>query len=650
MEKNLYIDASHPDETRIVLKSDNGIEEYEYEDKNKINLKNSIYLGTISRVEPSLQAAFINFGRIKHGFLAFNDIQSDYYQIPTEDKDKLQEAEEKIREDLKNNNLDESNNEFKLENEKTNNEDENLDKNNEDENLDKNNDDENLDKNNEDENLDKNNDDEKQEENNGAVEEKKQNINQREKLKNSYGVTRYKIQEVMKPGQVILIQVTKEERGNKGAALTTFISLAGKYIVLMPNTAKGGGISRKIFNSLDRAKIRNMLSEIEIPKSMGIIVRTAGSNKTKNEIEKDFQNTLKTWDQIKNKALDSNAPSLIYEEGDIIKRALRDIYDNDTTNIYIDGDDGYQKAKSFIKELIPTCAKFLKKHKGKIPLFHNVGIEKELNNIFDPVVKLKSGGYLVINPTEALVAIDINSGQSIKASNIEKTALNTNLEAAEEISKQIKIRDLSGLIVIDFIDMTNFFNKRMVEKKMRESIRKDRARIQTGKISSFGLLEMTRQRLRAGSIRWETNLSLESFALKIVKKSEMLSFTDKVKNVNVQVPEKVKLYIDIILKKEIKYFQDKFKINIQFFADPQLIIPEYCINLFDKNKKIINKILNINKIESLKSGVENKEKKIAKEEKKTNKPLSEKTKKINTKKNKKKLPKTLWIRRKKKAT
>ena len=336
MEKNLYIDASHPDETRIVLKSNNGIEEYEYEDKNKINFKNNIYLGTVSRVEPSLQAAFINFGRIKHGFLAFNDIQSDYYQIPTEDKDKLKEAEEKIREDLKNNNLNELNNEDK--------------------------------------NLDKNNNDEKQEENNDTDEKK--NIDTREKLKNSYGVKRYKIQEVIKPGQVILIQVIKEERGNKGAALTTFISLAGKYIVLMPNTAKGGGISRKIFNSLDRTKIRNIIIEIEIPKSMGLIVRTAGRNKTKNEIEKDFQNTFKTWDLIKNKALNSNAPSLIYEEGDIIKRALRDIYDNDTTNIYIDGSEGYQKAKSFIKELIPKSVKYLKKHKGKIPLFHEAGIEE----------------------------------------------------------------------------------------------------------------------------------------------------------------------------------------------------------------------------------------------------------------------------------
>jgi len=625
MEKNLYIDASHPDETRIVLKSDNGIEEYEYEDKNKLNFKNNIYLGTVSRVEPSLQAAFINFGRIKHGFLAFNDIQSDYYQIPTEDKERLQEAEEKIREDLKNKNLDELSSETSSGDE-TKNSDNKVSENSED-----------------------NTEIEKNEDSESEIEKK--NTNVREKLNNSYGVKRYRIQEVIKPGQVILIQVIKEERGNKGAALTTFISLAGKYMVLMPNTAKGGGISRKIFNSADRTKIRNVLKEIEIPKNMGVIVRTAGANKTKNEIEKDFQNTLKTWDQIQNKALDSNAPSLIYEEGDIIKRALRDVYDNDTSNIYIDGSDGYQKAKLFIKELIPKSAKFLKRHKGKVPLFHEAGIEKELNNIFDPVVKLKSGGYLVINPTEALVAIDINSGQSIKASNIEKTALNTNLEAAQEIAKQIKIRDLSGLIVIDFIDMMNFFNRRLVEKKMREAIRKDRARIQVGKISAFGLLEMTRQRLREGSITWETNLSLESFSLKLVKKSEMLSFTEKVKSVNVQVPEKVKIYIDKILKKEISYFEDKFKIKISFLADPQFIIPEYSINLLDKNKKIINKIENINKIEGIESvtKVKVKETKKIKKDKDVKKPSLEKKKKSTEKKDKKKSLRTLWVRRKKKA-
>ena len=587
MEKNLYIDASHPEETRIVLKSGSSIEEYEYEDKNKVNFKNNIYLGTVSRVEPSLQAAFINFGRIKHGFLAFNDIQSDYYQIPTEDKDRLQEAEEKIREDLKNKNLDElDSNESKL------NKDEKINDNSA--------------------SLENNKDN-----NEGHPNEKSKDNNVREKLKNTYGLKRYKIQEVIKPGQIILIQVIKEERGQKGAALTTFISLAGKYIVLMPNTAKGGGISRKISGFEDRSKIRSILNQIEIPRSMGVIVRTAGANKTKNDIEKDFQNTLKTWDQIKNKALDSNAPSLIYEEGDIIKRALRDIYDNDTRNIYVDGNEGYQKAKTFMKELVPKNVKFIKKYKGKIPLFHDVGIEKQLNNIFDASVKLKSGGYIVINPTEALVSIDINSGQSTKASNIEKTALNTNLEAAEEIAKQLKIRDLSGLIVIDFIDMLNFYNRKLVEKKMRESIKKDRARIQTGRISNFGLLEMSRQRLREGSVIWETNLALESFALKVVKKVEMLAFGDKVKIISLKIPEKVQLYINSSLKKEISYFEKKFGFKIEIKADPELVIPEYSISLSNKSKKIINKIENINKIEQL--GADLKQKKIDKSIKKVEK-------------------------------
>ena len=624
MEKNLYIDASHPDETRIVLKSGSSIEEYEYENKNKINFKNNIYLGTISRVEPSLQAAFVNFGRIKHGFLAFNDIQSDYYQIPTDDKEKLQEAEEKIREDLKNKNLDELNNsESKLsKNEKTNDEStSNVDAN----------------------NVDANKDDVNEDQSNG----KNKDSNVREKLKNTYGVRRYKIQEVIKPGQIILIQVIKEERGQKGAALTTFISLAGKYIVLMPNTAKGGGISRKISGFEDRSKIRDILNEIEIPKTMGVIVRTAGANKTKNEIEKDFQNTLKTWDQIKSKAIESNAPSLIYEEGDIIKRALRDIYDNETRNIYVDGNEGYQKTKSFMKELIPKNVKYVKKYKGKIPLFHDSGIEKQLNNIFDTSIKLKSGGYIVINPTEALVSIDINSGQSTKASNIEKTALNTNIEAAEEIAKQLKIRDLSGLIVIDFIDMINFYNRKLVEKKMRESIKKDRARIQIGRISNFGLLEMSRQRLREGSVKWETNLAIESFALKVIKKVEMLAFTEKVKNICLKIPEKVQLYIESTLKKEVTYFEKKFGFKIEVKADPELIIPEFSISLINKNKKIINKLENINKIESLEKNIKAKKSDTAfKKVEKKHKASISANKKGAIKKNRK--PRTLWIRRKKK--
>jgi ribonuclease E len=601
MEKNLYIDASHPNETRIVLKSTNSIEEYEFEDKNNLNFKNNIYLATVSRVEPSLQAAFVNFGRERHGFLAFNDIQSDYYQLPSEDKEKIRFAEEKIREDLKNKAQEISRDTSVDEQSVNTNEDNKL------------------------ENL-----------NNKDIENKKDNY--REEVKSSFGIKRYKIQEVIKPGQVILIQVIKEERGQKGAALTTFISLAGKYMVLMPNTAKGGGISRKIFNSSDRQKIRGILNSINIPKSMGVIVRTAGSNKTKNEIEKDFQNTLKTWEEIRDKALDSNAPSLVYEEGDIIKRTLRDTYDNETKNVYVEGNEAYQKTKRFMKELMPKNLKNVKKYRGKIPLFHDANIEKELNNIFEPTVKLKSGGYLVINPTEALVSIDINSGQSTKQMNIEKTALNTNLEAAEEIAHQIKLRDLSGLIVIDFIDMMSYFNRRLVEKKMRESIRRDRARIQIGKISNFGLLEMTRQRLREGSIKWETQLSLSSFSQKIIKKTQHLAFTEKVKIIKSYVPVKVKLFIENNLLEELNYFQKKYLFKIEILSDEKLIIPEYKIELLNKSKKIINLVENINYI--------NVEKKIKKIKLKDKKNLKKTKKSAKVSKTKKKI-RTLWVRRKK---
>ena len=603
MEKNLYIDASHPNETRIVLKSAYSIEEYEFEDSNNVNFKNNIYLGTISRVEPSLQAAFVNFGRERHGFLAFNDIQSDYYQIPSEDKEKLREAEEQIREQLKNKNDGETqeNNQLEANNSQT--------ENNKLEN----------------ENISKIDD-----------KEKKQ---YRDEIKSSFGIRRYKIQEVIKPGQVVLIQVIKEERGQKGAALTTFISLAGKYVVLMPNTPKGGGISRKIFSSSDRQKIRNILNEISIPSSMGVIVRTAGSNKSKNEIEKDFQNTLKTWDEIKDRALDSNAPSLVYEEGDIIKRTLRDTYDNETKNVYVEGNEAYQKAKKFMKELMPKGVKNIKKYRGKIPLFHFANLEKELNNIFEPTVKLKSGGYIVINPTEALVSIDINSGQSTKQINIEKTALNTNLEAAEEIAHQIKLRDLSGLIVIDFIDMMNFYNKRTVEKKMRESIRKDRARIQIGRISNFGLLEMTRQRLREGSIKWETQLSLGSFSQKILKKIQYLAFTEKVKIIKAYIPEKIKTNMEKNLMDELKYFQKRYSFKIELISAEQLVIPEYKIELLNKSKKVINKFEHIENIIFNKkiSNGKSKEKKDAKKQKKE----------VKKSKTKKKL-RTLWVRRKKK--
>tara|TARA_B100000959_G_scaffold282972_1_gene350666 strand:+ start:639 stop:2465 length:1827 start_codon:yes stop_codon:yes gene_type:complete len=602
MEKNLYIDASHPEETRVVLKSKSHIEEYEYENKNNLNLKSNVYLGKISRVEPSLQAAFVNYGRERHGFLAFNDIQSDYYQIPVEDKEELQRAEEKIREDLK-----EESKDTEIKTGDVSEESQNL-------------------------NATENNNNE----NGNSSENKNSKPNEpekiREKLKNRYGVRRYRIQEVIRPGQVILIQIAKEERGQKGAALTTFISLAGKYIVLMPNTAKGGGISRKILNHEERNKIRTMLREIDIPKSMGLIVRTAGSRKSKKEIQNDLQNTISMWEEIKEKAMDSAAPILIHEEGDIIKRALRDIYDNDTKYVHVEGNDGYQKAKLFMKQFVPRNSKLVKKYKGKIPLFHNENIEKDLNKIFEPVVRLKSGGYLVINPTEALVAIDVNSGQSTREVNIEKTALNTNVEAAEEIARQVKIRDLSGLIVIDFIDMINFHNRRIVERKIREKLKLDRARIQTGRISNFGLMEMTRQRLRESSVKWETNLSLESFGLKIIKKIEMLAFSNKTKIIMAFVPEKVSVYLNLQLKKELSFFEKKYKFKINIQPDSNLIIPEYKIHLLNKNKKIIDKIEHAKSIF------------IESENNKIN--PGRKNSVLKNKKTKESLGKILWVRRK----
>jgi len=570
MEKNLYIDASHPDETRVVLKSENHIEEYEYENKNKLYLKNNIYLGKVTRIEPSLQAAFVNYGKEKHGFLAFNDIQSDYYQIPHDDKTRLKKEEEGLRLELK-----EKSNKVE-EGEKSNNDKTAATNNN----------------GNNEESIQIN---EKAKEENQSV-EKSDQFNE---LKKRYGIRRYKIQEVIKPDQIILVQILKDERGQKGAALTTFISLAGKYSVLMPNTPKGGGISRKIINSDDRRKIRDILQQIEIPQTMGLIVRTAGLNKTKNDLSKDITNTIKTWEIIKEKTIKSIAPSLVYEEGDLIKRALRDIYDNNTNNIIVDGNEGYQKAKYFMKLLMPEGVKKIKKYRGKIPLFHDAGIENKLNRIFEPTIKLESGGYIVINPTEALVSIDVNSGQSIKESNIEKTALKTNLEAAEEISRQIKIRDLSGLIVIDFIDMFGFHNRKTVERKLKEKLKEDRARMQFGRINNFGLLEMTRQRLRESSVRWNMVLSIDSFALKIIKKGEELAFSNNAKIINISITPKVKKYIEENLRKEINHFKKKYKLEFNIFSDQNLTVPEYKIDLQNKNKKTIKKIENIEKIEKI---------------------------------------------------
>jgi len=584
MEKNLYIDASHPNETRVVLKSGENIEDYEYEGLKNNLIKNNIYLGKVSRVEPSLQAAFIDFGRDRHGFLSFNDIQSDYYQIPQSDLAKIKKEEERAREEL----LKES----ELEEQKNIN-DGNLDANDpvevkpefELENNDQ------ISEVNDVPVVDGAQVDENKENSSILLGNKKPKINFRSK--------RYKIQEVIKPNQVILIQVLKDERGQKGAALSTFISIAGKYIVLMPNTPKGGGISRKIFNPGERKKIRTILNDIVNTKEMGLIVRTAGSNKTKNDIDHDLQTLIKTWNEIKENALNSIAPSLIHQESDIIKRTLRDMYDEDTNSIIIEGNEGYKKAQNFMKLMMPSHVKKIKKYRDKVPLFFKENIEDKLNQIYDSEIKLKSGGYLVINPTEALVSIDINSGSSIKQKNVESTALDTNLEAAEEISRQIKIRDLSGLIIIDFIDMLSFGNRRLVERKLKEQCRTDRARIQIGRISTFGLLEMSRQRLRESAVKWKVTLTDESFAMKILKLVEVKAILTKAKFVELKICEKISDFMKENFIEDLKYFEEKNLIKIDIIADNTLIIPEYIIDLQNKTKKTIETVQHIERLKNL---------------------------------------------------
>ena len=566
MSKDLLIDASHPEETRIAIKSDNGIEEYEYENIHRKNLKGNIYLGKVSRIEPSLQAAFVDFGNERHGFLAFNDIQSDYYQIPQADKDRIKKEEEEARTKL----LEENDKEIVEHAEQS-------------ENI-------NL--------QDKNSSTGDQDEDNigNKASDEDLNVNEESHLDNKpknnrsfYRFKRYRIQEVIKPGQIVLIQIVKEERGKKGAALTTFISLAGKYIVLMPNTAKGGGISRKIYSSSDRKKIKEIINDLELPKTMGLIVRTAGANKTKNEIKDDLTNLLNTWEEIRKNTLKSIAPSTIYEEEDLIARAIRDFYTKDIDNIIVDGDKAFEAAKKYAKKISSTHVKNIKKYKGKIPIFHHYNIEKYLNSIFEPRIELRSGGYIIISPTEALVSIDINSGRSTRERNVEKTALTNNLEAAEEIARQVKLRDLAGLIVIDFIDMENYSNKRLVERKLRESLKNDKARIQFGRISNFGLLEMTRQRLRESSIKWEIQLSVDSFALKIIKLLEERAFSNpKIKIIDLSLSKKI---IDIInnnYSTELKFFKDKYKFKINLIQNSEFLSNEFLFSFYDSKKKLIN--------------------------------------------------------------
>jgi len=485
----MLIDARHQEETRVAVVKGNRIEEFDFESAERKQLKGNIYLAKVTRVEPSLQAAFVDYGGNRHGFLAFSEIHPDYYQIPKEDREALlrEEAEHAAAEEA-------------LRARDSDDEDEDHDDEDEDERTvarDVHDDD----------GHDEGHEEEASEDgparparadhsDEGAVENLRQ---RRMNLRR-----RYKIQDVIRRRQVLLVQVVKEERGNKGAALTTYLSLAGRYCVLMPNTSHGGGISRKISNAADRKRLKSIMAELNLPRTMGCIVRTAGLQRTKTEIKRDFDYLARLWDEIRENTLGSAAPALIYGDSDLIKRAIRDIYNRDIEEVIVEGEEGYRAARSFMKLLMPSHARRVQIYDDPVPLFQRAGVEDQLNAMYQPLVQLKSGGYLVINPTEALVSIDINSGRSTREHNIEQTATATNLEAAQEIARQLRLRDMAGLVVIDFIDMENNSNVRKVEKAMKEALKNDRARIQVGRISSFGLMEMSRQRLRTGVLEAST--------------------------------------------------------------------------------------------------------------------------------------------------
>jgi ribonuclease E len=480
MSMRMLIDARHPEETRVAVVKGNRIEEFDFESAEHKQLKGNIYLAKVTRVEPSLQAAFVDYGGNRHGFLAFSEIHPDYYQIPKADREALlrEEAEHAAEEErLRAAELDEAESESAAEEEEDASDDVDV--------------------------ADATAT--TTEAGTGSARSAVDESAADELRKKRQALRRrYKIQDVIQRRQVLLVQVVKEERGNKGAALTTYLSLAGRYCVLMPNTSHGGGISRKISNGSDRKRLKSIMTDLKLPSTMGLIVRTAGLQRTKTEIKRDFDYLARLWDEIRERTLGSTAPALIYRDSDLIKRAIRDLYHREIDEVVVEGEEGYKAARGFMKLLMPSHVRRVKLHSETTPLFQRYGVEDQLSAMYQPIVQLKSGGYLVINPTEALVSIDINSGRSTREHNIEQTAYNTNLEAAQEIARQLRLRDMAGLIVIDFIDMEQNSHVRKVEKAMKEALKNDRARIQVGRISSFGLMEMSRQRLRTGVLEAST--------------------------------------------------------------------------------------------------------------------------------------------------
>lgn len=538
MANKMLIDASHPEETRVVVLRGDRVEEFDFESALRKQLRGNIYLAKVTRVEPSLQAAFVDYGGNRHGFLAFNEIHPDYYQLPKADREALLEFEaaeardaakrEAEAENLRSGSLDDDDDDDIIEEEDESEEDETEASDDEDDAV-------KSDKRKsasaksatQDVSVSSDSDDDSDQESDDDEVESVGSEDALEELpvRNSARRKHYKIQEVIKRRQIILVQVVKEERGNKGAALTTYLSLAGRYTVLMPNTARGGGISRKIANPTDRKRLRKIVAELEVPEGMGLIVRTAGASRTKAELKRDFEYLLRLWENVRDLTLESSAPSLVYEEGNLIKRSIRDLYSKEIEEVLVAGEEEYREAKDFMRMLMPSHAKNVQPYKESEPLFTRYKIESQLNAMYSPYVTLPSGGYIVINQTEALVSIDVNSGRSTKEHSIEETALNTNLEAATEISRQLRLRDLAGLVVIDFIDMEERRNNRAVERRIKECLRHDRARIQVGRISHFGLLEMSRQRLRTGVLEGSTSQCPHCTGTGMIRSTESMALT-----------------------------------------------------------------------------------------------------------------------------
>ncbi|MHA1536798.1 MAG: Rne/Rng family ribonuclease [Alphaproteobacteria bacterium] len=528
MVKRMLIDATHPEETRVVVVTGNKLEEFDFETATRRQLKGNVYLAKITRVEPSLQAAFVEYGGNRHGFLAFNEVHPDYYRLPVADREALLGGADEESDDDANaaNGAD------------------------------------------------------------GDVETVGGDDVDDVRRRHRSALRKYKIQEVLSRRQILLVQVTKEERGNKGAALTTFVSLAGRYCVLMPNTPRGGGISRKITNPKDRRRLKAVIESLDLTDGMAVILRTAGMERTKAEIKRDHTYLLKRWEQIRGLTLESTAPALIHEEANLIRRSIRDVYSSEIEEILIEGDEGYRTAKEFMRTLMPSHAKRVQPYKDEpIPLFHRYQVESEIDSIHDAVVQLRSGGYIVINPTEALVAIDVNSGRATRERNIEETALRTNIEAAEEVARQLRLRDLAGLIVIDFIDMEVARNRAAVEKCLKDSMRGERARVQLGRISPFGLLELSRQRLRpslveatmetctvcggSGHIR-----STESTGLHVLRAIEDEGIRRRSAKVTVHVPTEIALYILNQKRDALAQIERRYDFRVSVAGDASLIPPD----------------------------------------------------------------------------